>query len=67
MKTVLCIDAGDFGGGRAESLYVHIGSLKEKYNFICIFSSRNRFSKKIEKLGVPVYYSLENYFNIGYI
>lgn len=67
MKTVLCIDAGDFGGGSAESLYVHIGSLKEKYNFICIFSSRNRFSKKIEKLGVPVYYSLENYFNIGYI
>ena len=28
MKTVLCIDAGDFGGGSAESLYTHICSLK---------------------------------------
>ena len=67
MKTVLCIDAGDFGGGSAESLHIHIRSLKEKYNFICIFTSRNRFTKKIEKLDVPVHYSLENYFNIGYI
>ena len=67
MKTVLCIDAGDFGGGSAESLYTHICSLKSKYNFVCIFTSRNRFSKKIEKLDVTVHYSLKNYFNIGYI
>lgn len=67
MKTVLCIEAGDFGGGSAESLYTHICSLKEKYNFICIFTSRNRFSKKIEKLDVTVHYSLKNYFNIEFI
>lgn len=67
MKTVLCIDAGDFGGGSAESLSVHIKTLKHKYNFICLFSAKSRFSQKIERLDVPVHYSCDNYFNIGYI
>ena len=67
MKTILCIEAGDLGGGSAESLYTHINSLKDKYNFICIFTSNNRFSKRIEQLNIPVHYSLNNLFNIEYI
>lgn len=67
MKTVLCIEAGAFGAGSAESLFTHINSLKEKYNFICIFTAQNKFSEKIESLGVKVYYTSDNFFNLNYM
>lgn len=65
-KTVLCIELGSFGGGSAESLYTHIKSLKDQYNFICIFAVKNRFSKKIESLGVKVHYFYNSFFNAEY-
>jgi len=66
MKNILCVEAGSFGGGSAESLFTHIKCLRNDYNFICIFTSENKFSKKIEELGIKVFYSKNNFFNIKY-
>lgn len=56
MKKVLLVESGAVGGGSAESLYSHIKALNCEYSFIVLFLRKNRFSEKIESLGIKVFY-----------
>lgn len=67
MKKILCIESGSIGGGSAESLYNHIYALKDDFEFYALFVRKNKYSDKIEKLGVKVFYFEDTLLNIDFM